>query len=78
MMQRCECGWLRQGHDCFEREWVSMGVVPIRHAADRVTENLNRRFRHVFVVVRRRSFPEILQNPEPFFTGMVLPSPDFA
>ena len=69
MMQRRECGWLRQGHDRFERERVSVSVVPIRDAADRMSQNLNRRFRHVLVVVSRRSIPKIFQNPEFLFAG---------
>ena len=41
-----------------------MGVVPIRHAADGMPEDLYRRFWHVFVVVSRGSFSKILQDPE--------------
>ena len=38
--------------------------MPIRDTADAVAQNLDRRFRHVLVVVGRRSFSQIFQNPE--------------
>ena len=49
-----------------------MRVVPIRHAANRMTEDLDRRFRHVLVVVRRRSFSQIFQHPQFLFTGLYI------
>lgn len=58
VVQRRECGRLGKGHDRLESEWVSMGVVPVRHAADGVAEYLDRRLRHVFIVVGRRSFSQ--------------------
>ena len=40
-----------------------MSVVPVRDAADRVTEDFDGRLRHVFVVVRRAGLAEVLQQP---------------
>lgn len=68
-MQRRECRWLRQGHDRLERQRVAVGVVPVGHTADRVTQDFNRRFRHVLVVVGRTGLPEILQDPGRLFAG---------
>ena len=72
VVQGRKCRGLRYRHYRFERQRVSVGVVPIRDAADRVSEDLDRRFRHVLVVVGRRSFSEIFQNPERFFAGFHL------
>lgn len=40
-----------------------MSVVPVSDAADRVTEDLDGRLWHVFVVVGRPRFPKVLQQP---------------
>ena len=68
IMQRRERRRLGKGHDRFERQRVPVGVVPIRDAADGMSQDLDRRFRHVLVVIGRRSFSKILQNPELLFT----------
>ena len=54
---------LRKRHDRLEGERISVSVVPIRHAANGMAENLDRRLRHVFIVVRRARFSQILQDP---------------
>ena len=40
-----------------------MSVVPVRDAADRVTEDFDERLRHVFVIVSRAGLAEVLQQP---------------
>src|SRR5579885_2970031 len=40
-----------------------MSVVTIRNAADRVTQNLDRRLRQILIVVRRKGLAEVLQFP---------------
>jgi hypothetical protein len=67
--QGIERRWLRKRHNRFEGQRIAVGVVPIRHATDGVPENLNRRFRHVLVVVGGASFSKILQDPEFLLAG---------
>jgi hypothetical protein len=54
-----------------------MDVMAIRDPADRVAEDLDRRFWDVFVVVRRARLPQVLQLPGLFLAGLdVQPWPD--
>ena len=47
-----------------------MGVVPIRHSANGMPENLYRRLWHVNVVVSRGSFSKIFQYPKLLLTRL--------
>lgn len=62
-------GRLGKRHDRFEREWVAVSLVPIGQSTNGVTENLDRRFRHVLVVVIRTCLAKIFSAPEPVVTG---------
>lgn len=45
-----------------------MRVVPVGDTSDGMSKNLNRRFWHVYIVIRRACFPQVLQYPWLFFT----------
>lgn len=47
-----------------------MSVMPVGDAADRVAQNLDRRLRHVLVVVRRARFAQIFEHPCAFLPGL--------
>lgn len=57
---------LGQRHDRLEREWIAMSVMSIRHSANRMAEDLNRRLGQVSVVVCRAGLAQISEDPKPF------------
>ena len=54
---------LRDSHDGSKGQWIAMSVMTIGDSADSMAENLDRRFRNMFVIVGRTSLAEILQVP---------------
>lgn len=48
---------------CLQGQRGAVGVVPVRDAADRVAENLDRGFRDVFVVIGGTRLPQVLELP---------------
>ena len=56
-------------HNCFEGERVTVRVVAIGHATNRVPKNLDRRFRHMGVIVGCASLAKIFQDPGLFVTS---------
>ena len=65
--ERRERGRLWERHDRLERQWRAVRVVAVGDAADRMAEDLDRRLRHVLVIIRRTRLAEGLQLP-----GLVL------
>jgi len=68
-----ECRGLRQAKNRTVGQRCPMGVVAVRNPTHRVTEDLDRRFRHVLVIVCRARLAEILQHPGMLFTGVDVP-----
>ena len=68
--QQCiERSRLRQGQDRLVSERISVCVVAVGHAAHRVAEEFDLRFRHVSVVVRCARLAQVLQHPRLVLTG---------
>ena len=68
--KRRKCGRLRKGHDRFERQRSTMGIVAISDSADGMAEDLDRRLGNVLVVVRRASLAEVLEHPRFVFVRL--------
>lgn len=58
--QRGERRRLGHRHDRLVSQRIAVGVVPIRHAAHGVPQDLDGRLGHMFVVVGRARLPQIL------------------
>ena len=61
-----ECRRLRETEDRFECQRGSMGIVSVGDPSSRVAQDLNRRFRHMLVIVGRARFSQIFQDPRTF------------
>ena len=59
-----------EGHDRLERQRSPMRVVAVGDAFDRMTEDLDRRLRHVFIVVGRTSLTKVFDLPGLVFSAL--------
>lgn len=62
--------WLGNGHDCLEGQWGTVRIVSISDATHRMTQDLDRRLRHVLVVVGCTGLSEVLEFPWLLCTGL--------
>jgi hypothetical protein len=61
LFERCR---LRERHDPLECQRCSMSIVPVRNASSRVTEDFDRGFGDMLVIMVRARLAKVLQYPE--------------
>lgn len=62
---------LREGQDCSNGEWITMGVVIVRDPADGVVEDFNNILWRVFEIVCRTLLARIPQAPWEMPSGLM-------